>query len=317
MDFARQPLLSKEKEADLKSKMEPLWTQGLKGMEIAKQLKLGHPGTAFESLQPRYVYFYRQKFNLPLRAKPRFKKGSKTLPNHRYKNTPEELGLMTPETFIFKLNEMLPRNEFSEAQRCFLIILYWTPLRESEIFERVQNMPIEDGKVRNDFEILPDKLTIHLLRKKKKYHKDADEPISIPRCFPLVDEVVEYLQSKSWEITFNGKPNEVKKKDEYGFQIESSHGKLQFELNHRPFPISKSMADNWVKSVFKGFYCHHFRFQFITSATQLPDMKVSELKAKTYLTLGALEKYIFPIKRSEADLDRKKIDELRNRGVID
>ena len=45
-------------------------------------------------------------------------------------------------------------------------------------------------------------------------------------------------------------------------------------------------------------------------------MKVSELKAKTYLTLGALEKYIFPIKRSEADLDRKKIDELRNRGVI-
>ena len=77
------------------------------------------------------------------------------------------------------------------------------------------------------------------------------------------------------------------------------------------------MADNWVKYVFEGFYCHHFRFQFITSATQLPDMKVSELKAKTYLTLGALEKYIFPIKRSEADLDRKKIDELRNRGVID
>ncbi len=40
MDFARQPLLSKEKEADLKSKMEPLWLQGLSGMQIAKQLKL-------------------------------------------------------------------------------------------------------------------------------------------------------------------------------------------------------------------------------------------------------------------------------------
>ena len=25
LDFARQPLLNKEKEADLKSKMEPLW----------------------------------------------------------------------------------------------------------------------------------------------------------------------------------------------------------------------------------------------------------------------------------------------------
>ena len=42
VDFARQPLLSKEKEADLKSKMEPLWLQGLSGMQIAKQLKLGH-----------------------------------------------------------------------------------------------------------------------------------------------------------------------------------------------------------------------------------------------------------------------------------
>ena len=69
-------------------------------------------------------------------------------------------------------------------------------MRESEIFERVQNMPIEDGKIRNDFEILPDKLTIHLLRKKKKYHKEPDEPISIPRVFPLVEEVVEFLQVK-------------------------------------------------------------------------------------------------------------------------
>ena len=254
MDFARQPLLNKEKEADLKSKLEPLWAEGLSGMQIAKQLKFGHPGTAFESLQPRYVYFYRQKFNLPLRAKPRFKKKNNIgIPEHRYKNTPEELGLMTPETFIAKLNEMLPRNESSEPQRCFLIILYWTPLRESEIFDRVQNMPIEDGKVRNNFEILPDKLTIHLLRKKKKYHKEADEPIDIPRVFPLVEEVIEYLQSKSWERTFNGKPNMVKKCDEYGFQIKVKshdahpHDIYQFELNHRPFPISKSMADNWVK----------------------------------------------------------------------
>ena len=94
---------------------------------------------------------------------------------------------------------------------------------------------------------------------KKKYHKEPDEPISFRRVFPLVEEVVEYLQSKSWERTFNGKPNEVKKKDEYGFQIKVLHGKLQFELNHRPFPISKSMADNWVKFVFEGFYCHLFQ----------------------------------------------------------
>ena len=119
-DFARQPLLSQEKEAELKSKMEPLWLKSrLSGMQIAKQLKFGHPGTAFESLQPRYVYFYRQKFNLPIRAKPRFKKDSKTLPNHRYKNTPEELKVNAPETFIAKLNEMLPRTSSAKLKDAF------------------------------------------------------------------------------------------------------------------------------------------------------------------------------------------------------
>ena len=223
---------------------------------------------------------------------------------------------MSPETFVAKLNEMLPRNEFSEAQRVFLIILYSTPLRESEIFERVQNMPLGEGKIRNDFEILSDKIIIHLLRKKKKYHQKNDEPISIRRDFPLVNEAVEYLESKSWEKTFTGEPNTVAKRDTYGFQIRS-HGKDQLELNHRPFPISKTCADNWVKSVFEGFYCHYFRFAFITSATQIPNIKVSELRAKTYLTLGALERYVFTPEKAEADLDDKRANEYRKQGVID
>ena len=317
MDFARQPLLNQQKEDELKSKMEPLWNQipQLTGMQIAKQLKFGLPNSDFAVLKPCYVYFYRQKFNLPLRAKARFKKTGIDIPKHRYKLSPSELKLMSPETFIAKLNEMLPRNEFSEAQRCFLIILYWTPLRESEIFERVQNVPLDDGKIRNDFEILPDKITIHLLRKKKKYHKETDEPISIRRDFPLVNEIAEYLQSKSWEKTFNGKPNKVKKTDAYGFQIKS-HGTYQFGLNHKPFNISKSTADNWVKEVFEGFYCHYFRFNYITSTTQIPNMKVSELRAKTHLTLGALERYLFTPEKSEEELDAKKAKELRRMGVL-
>ena len=90
-----------------------------------------------------------------------------------------------------------------------------------------------------DFEILPDKITIHLLRKKKNFHKEPDEPISIPRSFPLVEEVVKYLQSKIWEKTSKGEPKMVKKKDAYGFPIKVK-GAYQRELNHRPFPISKT-----------------------------------------------------------------------------
>ena len=61
MDFARQPLLNKEKEPELKSKLEPLWLQGLNGMQIAKQLKFGHPGTTFESLTTPICVFLQTK----------------------------------------------------------------------------------------------------------------------------------------------------------------------------------------------------------------------------------------------------------------
>ena len=311
MSYSRQPLLSQQQEADLKLKMEPLWNQEpkLTGMEIAKKLKFGQPGE-YAVLQPRYIYFYRQRFNLPIRAEPRFKKGSKTLPNHRYKKTAKELKLMKPETFVAKLNEALPRNEFSESQRCFLIILYHTGLRVSELYERV----VKDDTY--DFEILPDKITIHLLRKKKHFHKEPDEPISIPRSFPLVEEVVTYLQSKIWEKTSKGEPKMVKKKDAYGFPIKVK-GAYQRELNRKPFPISKTMADNWIKfALGEDFYNHYLRYNFITSATEVPGMRVSELIAKTHLSVSVLETYIFTPERAEADLDAKKVAEMKKAGVI-
>jgi hypothetical protein len=318
MSYSRQPLLSKQKEAELKLKMEPLWNQvpKLSGMDIAKALKFGIPGTTFEMLKPCYVYFYRQKLDLPLRAKARFKKGSLTLPQHRCKVSPETLNLMPPEDFVAKLNEALPPNEFNEAQRCFLIILYWTGLRASECYERVQNMPLGEGKVKNDFELLPDKIVIHLLRKKKKYHRKDDEPIFIPRVFPLAEEVVTYLQSKSWEHTFTGEPNKVKKKDTYNFPMKS-HGVYQFELNHRPFNILKTTAGDWIKyALGEDFYCHWMRYNFVTNTTKTPDMKVSELVAKTQLTLSALEHYLLTPTRSQDELDAKKIKEMRQQGVI-
>ena len=53
-----------------------------------------------------------------------------------------------------------------------------------------------------------------------------------------MNEVVEYLQSKAGSAHSIDKPNKVKKTDAYGFPIKVK-GAYQFELNHRPFAISK------------------------------------------------------------------------------
>lgn len=57
MSYFSLALLSKQQESELKSKMGPLWLQGLKGKEIARRLKFGVPGSECEKLQSKYVYF--------------------------------------------------------------------------------------------------------------------------------------------------------------------------------------------------------------------------------------------------------------------
>ena len=77
------------------------------------------------------------------------------------------------------------------------------------------------------------------------------------------------------------------------------------------------MADNWIKfALGEDFYNHYLRYNFITSATEVPGMRVSELIAKTHLSVSVLETYIFTPERAEADLDAKKVDEMKKAGVI-
>jgi len=45
-------------------------------------------------------------------------------------------------------------------------------------------------------------------------------------------------------------------------------------------------------------------------------MKISELKAKTYLTLSAIEKYVFTPEGEEDELDRRKAEQMRALGVM-
>jgi hypothetical protein len=257
--------------------MKSLWAQGYLAKDIAKELNFGENGTPYEKLKTYHVWFYRQKFNLRKRRKAPFEKG-----HRRYKHRPKELGLMSPEEFVQTLNQKIPGRTFHERRkRTYCIVHYWTPLRASEIYERSIN----------DFEITNAKLTIHLLRKKKGHKPtDEDEPVSIPLAFPLVNEVVEWLEKGEWRSRFNPE--------------------------NRPWKIKKDAAWSYIREVFKGHYPHYFRFNWISDATDDPETTIRELVAKTKLTLPALLKYIVTDEKSEEAIDQRKLERLKASGMI-
>jgi hypothetical protein len=106
-DYVRQPLLTPEVEDQLKTEMAPLWDSGLYGRQIVELLEFGEPLTKYSKVKPNYVYFYRRKFDLPIRQLPRFSRDTETypdLPRHRYKHTPKNL---CGNTMIFSLQTVL------------------------------------------------------------------------------------------------------------------------------------------------------------------------------------------------------------------
>jgi hypothetical protein len=297
-DYTRQPLLTRKNEDELAAKMEPLWAEGMKGRDIAEELGFGKPGR-YEKLMPNYIFYYRLKFN----NDPRYAEWNGLFPprndppftEHRYKKTPKQLKLMSPEVFIQTLNAKLsPESTMFSVKRAraYLILHYWSPLRESEIFERI----------RENFEITENEIIIHLLRKKKHSHKETDEPIDIPRAFPLVNEVVEWLEDGEW------KQKKVK--------VVTKSGKVKRVLSDRPFHFGKDTANKYVKEVFADHYPHYFRFNFITDGADDPDTTIAELQAKTKLTLAALEEYIITEEKTEDKFDKHKIERLRAKGLV-
>jgi hypothetical protein len=319
-EYLHPSLLNEVQEAKLREEFAPLWEQGLSGMKIAQQLQFSIPNTPYAQLHPCYVYYYRFKFTLPTRHRPYFSKTETVLDEtgkkreFRYKVRPKplnkELNALTPKKFVELLNEKLPNNiNVNLPKRSLIICLYWSGLRSSELYER------EVTSDERDFTITDEAITIHLLRKKKRTHIEDDEPINIPRVFPLVEELVEYLQSKCWETRLNGEPNLVEKYNIFGNKIKVK-GRVQRELNHRPWQISRTTAENWVKQFYNDAYPHFFRYNMINSATKLPDFRVSQIKGKTFLTLPALERYVIT-EESEGDLlDKKRIAEMKKTGLI-
>lgn len=270
-------MLKPEIEAQLEKDMLKWWRGGYLAKDIADKLDFGKPGV-YEKLKTFHVYFYRSKFGFPRRQRPPRGKGQS-----RYKHKPKELGVMSPDVFVEMLNAKVPKNpSFHRCRkRTYLILHYWTPLRKSEIYERVID----------DFEITNSKLIIHLLRKKKDHKpSDDDEPVSVPLAFPLMGEVIEWLEGRLW----NTKSNK----------------------NHIPWRIGKDTARNYVKEVFEDYYPHFFRFNWVSDATSDPETSIRELVAKTHLTLPALMKYIVTDEKSEAAIDQRKLQRLQKQGVL-
>ncbi len=296
MSFKHQAVLNPEVEEQFKNEMYPLWRNGTLGKDIADTLQLGVEGTPYEKVKPHYIYYYRLKWqNLhlenpdenPLDFKPREKS---KFSGQRYNVAPEELlneiGLINPNEFVEALNEKLPYESFyCRRARSFLIVLYWTPLRSSEIYERTID----------DFKIKRDRVIINLLRKKKRHKpRDKKEPITILREYPLVDELVAYSKSDEWRM--------------------DNEGKLTDNLH--PWNISHDTARNYVKEIFEDAYPHFFRFRFLTEGASNPEISIGELTAKSRLTLPALNKYIKAPAILEESFDRKKLKKMKKEGLI-
>ena len=128
MSFFRQSLLKPEIEEQLKVKLEELWLSKksnnkpeFSGIEIAEMLDFGKSIldknkkeiNPYRKIPLKYVYFYRQKFGLPIRKKASFAKNTESahvgLRKTRYKVKPKDLKLISTKDFIKLLNTNLPQ----------------------------------------------------------------------------------------------------------------------------------------------------------------------------------------------------------------
>ena len=275
MSLGRQPILNKSEEQTLEPLLAELWNSPLKytAEAIAQKLKFGMSGTRWEKLKPYHVYYYRHLFNLPVRREDLSiaRKGRK-----RYKVKQNEI--MTPNQFIAKIKEIPTMTFLDRRKRAYLVLNYWTPLRKSEIYER-------KGE---DFEIdeKSQTLTIHLFRKKKKATKE--EPIEIPLGFPLMDNVISWLNNGEWSRTGD----------------------------RRPFRFSGVTAWNYVQKTFEGYYPHFFRFNYITDGFDDPETTLAEMKAKTGLSIAVLDRYLMSSMRAQKRMDGRKMEQLKKEGTI-
>ena len=150
------------------------------GTEIARMLGFGEPGS-YEKLKPHHVYYYRQKFKLPERAKHYTygKLGDYDAPEV----VRDTMDIEKFKEYIQNIGKDPKSREFyNKRKRAYLIIVFWSGLRKSEIYELT----------REEFEITDDGLTLETVRKKKQ--EDKVIPLFLPRTMWGIDEAIQWIE---------------------------------------------------------------------------------------------------------------------------
>lgn len=295
--YKRLPKLEAEVEEQLAEQMKPLWNGGFTARQIANKLNFGFKGSDYEKLKILHIWFYRSKFNKGKEGKStdhlaKFKGKFPKRKGHgiakgqpRYKDKLKKT--MPFQEFKSLLNSKLPKsNSENLVRRVFLILLYWTMLRKTELLERL----------RKDFVLNDDEttLTINLQRKKKLYKKPTDlEPFNLTlesKDERLLDEVLDWLR--------------------------------HFKPNERPFNFSGVTAWRYTKALDERFYCHYFRFNYITKAVEnVDDPKklgelIKELLKETGLDLQTVTGYVMAGSEEEGSITKREIKKLREEGIV-
>jgi hypothetical protein len=278
MVFARQPLLKPEIEEKLEADLEPLWTDGLTAKQIAERLEFGTPEGTYKKLKPMHVYFYREKFG--------FRRRKKGIKKNRPRYKDKQDTTMDFTEFQETLNDKVPKSDDPKVKRkrAYLILSFWTPLRKSEIIERV----------RKDFTRRGGRLKINLYRKKKFYRKNAEsEPFFLPLSTPMLDEVVDWI-------------------------FGTVDGEKRFQPDERPFNFTGWTAWKYVHDVFDGLYPHFFRFDWVTKAIENADNVaaiIPELLRDTGMDVLTIMSYVMKNPKQRTSITDREIEILRAAGV--
>lgn len=288
--IARAPVLTDIIQDKLQKDLTPLWTEGKTATEIAKELHFGKLGNPYEKLKRYHVYFYRAKFNLPIRLGkngrvPGIKKGQS-----RYKHQPENI--MEYAEFKNKLDSECPLKDLEQQhpgfqayilrKRAYVITHFWCPLRKSEIYERELE----------DFSQSGENLKIDLFRKKK--HATKKEPFFLSLKLPLAQEVSDWIfKHQNMWLT---------------------------DKNRRPFKMNGDTAWKYVKSVFGEDYFPHFaRFNYVTRSVEHakdPGKLISSLLKDTGLDIQTVMKYIMANTRFSGELNQTELELLQQQGLV-
>jgi len=274
----RQPTLTKSVEETLKKELKSLWSSGLSGKDIAEALNFGDEGP-YKKLKLFHVYYYRTKFKLP----PRVKRQTGV---SRYKHKPDSIKPLSPNEVYESLNKVYRLNhpiksiaKQSSMARAFLWLLYYTPLRKSEIYERSLN----------DFKIAESKdmgkyILIDLYRKKKivtEKKPAIKAPFYLSLDSPHSQEVLDWLLYRM---------TQVKRAEEENASIKNDKDK--HPINRLVFPLSSWQAWDTVKRAFPESYPHYYRFRYITDRASNPMIPIEDLLVETDLNIVTLRRYM-------------------------